>query len=796
MKKVLPLLFVLFIVNSSHANLTEGFKAFIDTNYEMAIHYFEKTLEESETDDEKRRAKIFLGISYRYAPDEIDTNYKKSFALLKDAGEYQYNQIIHSTLGHSYRFGLGTEQDIPEAIKQYELANKYSESVESLYQLGFIYRNGIGIDRDYSKALEYYQRASDLQEDSSQFELGLMHEFGMGVEKNIDKALEYYRLSAEKMDIDAKYRIHLIQGKVPQDETNKLFQEGLEYMYGIKDNLDWDKAIEIFKRGADNQHPLSTYNLAVLTQLNSNIKKQNEIFKLTEKAANLGVIRAQSDLASYYENGTGIEKDSKKSAEWEARAAAQGNIESIRATATKYKDGSGVDKNFKKAIEWYEKGAELNDPTSLFELAQMVENGKGIEPNIERAIELYIKAAKLSNKDAYKELIDIYLKGHRGVPQDTEKSFKLSKEGAEKGFADSQNKLASHYYKGVYVDKDMEKAFEWYKKAADQGLAKAYFNLGVFYDSGIAVKKDYKEAFKWFLKGAENGHKESQYKVGEYYDFGFHVQENNDTALDWFTKAANQGYYDAQYGLGKLYYYGNEGYDVNYQKAADWFRKAADNKDSKEDKKKELAVTSYGSGFFVTNNHIVTNNHVTEGCDEIEVKNKKYSSKVELVDSDSNTDLSILSTGKPYNNFLSFRNGKPIKTGETAIVLGYPLGSRLGSDLKVTVGNIAALTGYKNNITELQLTAPVQPGNSGGPLLDDNGNVVGIIVASLESTSGLKKGKIAQNVNFAIKSNMAKIFMDLNSIEYDVRKPLETYPVNEIVDNSRDAVVQIICKEN
>jgi len=152
-------------------------------------------------------------------------------------------------------------------------------------------------------------------------------------------------------------------------------------------------------------------------------------------------------------------------------------------------------------------------------------------------------------------------------------------------------------------------------------------------------------------------------------------------------------------------------------------------------------------------------------------------------------------TGNPHDSFLNLRNGKAVRTGEQAIALGYPLASRLGSQLKVTIGNVAALTGYQNNIAELQLTAPVQPGNSGGPLLDDNGNVIGVIVSRLERTGGLKKGRIAQNVNFAIKSNMAKIFMDLNMIDYTVKKPADKIEVNQIVENARNSVVQIICKE-
>ena len=203
----------------------------------------------------------------------------------------------------------------------------------------------------------------------------------------------------------------------------------------------------------------------------------------------------------------------------------------------------------------------------------------------------------------------------------------------------------------------------------------------------------------------------------------------------------------------------------------------------------------FGSGFFVTPNHIVTNNHVTEGCDKLEVKNKDYKSSAKLLDTDSTTDLSILVTGKPNNSFLYLRNRKPVVTGEQSIALGYPFSSTLGSELKVTSGNIAALTGFNNNIAELQLTSPVQPGNSGGPLLDDNGNVIGVIVSRLESSSEITGSRPAQNVNFAVKSNMAKIFMDLNMVDYQVRKSNGAKEISQIVTEAKEATVQVICKE-
>jgi len=98
---------------------------------------------------------------------------------------------------------------------------------------------------------------------------------------------------------------------------------------------------------------------------------------------------------------------------------------------------------------------------------------------------------------------------------------------------------------------------------------------------------------------------------------------------------------------------------------------------------------------------------------------------------DRRNDLAILTANKPNKTYLKFRSGKGVRIGESIIAMGYPLGMLLGSTVKLTTGNISSLTGLRNNSTTLQLTAPVQPGNSGGPLLDNAGSVVGIVYAKL-----------------------------------------------------------------
>lgn len=171
-----------------------------------------------------------------------------------------------------------------------------------------------------------------------------------------------------------------------------------------------------------------------------------------------------------------------------------------------------------------------------------------------------------------------------------------------------------------------------------------------------------------------------------------------------------------------------------------------------------------GTGFALNNNYIVTNNHVVEGANNIYIQgingdfNHKYNA--EVVATDKHNDLAIIklkgikisSIGIPYSVQYSVS-----EVGEEVFVLGYPLTSTMGDEIKLTTGVISSKTGYQGDVAMYQISAPIQPGNSGGPLFDSKGNVIGIISA---------KHKGAENVGYAIKTSYLK-----NLIE-------STFPVN------------------
>lgn len=174
----------------------------------------------------------------------------------------------------------------------------------------------------------------------------------------------------------------------------------------------------------------------------------------------------------------------------------------------------------------------------------------------------------------------------------------------------------------------------------------------------------------------------------------------------------------------------------------------------------EKQYTSSGSGFVIaTNGIIVTNFHVVDGANGIDVfvnrngEVKTYNAKVLI--SDKANDISILKIeDKSFTNFaqLPYAVKTPIlDVGTSVFALGYPMSDILGEEIKVTDGIISSKTGYQGDVVTYQISVPIQPGNSGGPLFDKNGNLVGITNAGVPD---------AQNVGYAIKVSYLKNLLD------------------------------------
>ena len=174
--------------------------------------------------------------------------------------------------------------------------------------------------------------------------------------------------------------------------------------------------------------------------------------------------------------------------------------------------------------------------------------------------------------------------------------------------------------------------------------------------------------------------------------------------------------------------------------------------------------TSLGSGFLISESGIIiTNWHVIKGCDDIEIffpsLNKSYKATVSLKDAVNDLAILRLSDFNYPNDFktaipFTLAQSKEIKLGQEVFTLGFPLGDILGTKAKLSSGTVSSLFGIKDDPRLAQISNPIQPGNSGGPLFNRNGQIIGVVVASLNAKYFFENADILpQNVNFAIKSD-------------------------------------------
>ena len=133
--------------------------------------------------------------------------------------------------------------------------------------------------------------------------------------------------------------------------------------------------------------------------------------------------------------------------------------------------------------------------------------------------------------------------------------------------------------------------------------------------------------------------------------------------------------------------------------------------------------------------------------------------------------------------------------GEEIVTYGFPLPGALASSGNLTTGSLSALAGLGDDTRFLQITAPIQQGNSGGALLDASGNVVGIVTSKLNAlkVAGIT-GDVPQNVNFAIKASLVRNFLEANGIEYVTTQSEKALPVVKIGERARSFTVQVLCE--
>ena len=332
------------------------------------------------------------------------------------------------------------------------------------------------------------------------------------------------------------------------------------------------------------------------------------------------------------------------------------------------------------------------------------------------------------------------------------------------------------------VIKDFAEAAKWFRKAAGRGRAAAQLSLGAIYRGREGVPQDDAEALKWFRRAANQGDWIAQSNLGHCYEEGRGAPQDFVEACKWYNLAASQfGVHDDRDRLAEK---------MTLEQISEAQRRSArfaarqESSDSATDQGRGVALAepqapqSSGSGFFVTEDgYLVTSFHVVEGAAHLMIRTEEGTLPAKLVNADNVNDVAVL---KVIGKFaaLPIAPSRPTKLGETVFTIGFPNPELQGFAPKVTKGEISSLTGAHDDPREFQISVAVQPGNSGGPLVNHYGNVVGIVEARLADIATLKStGSLPQNVNYALKSSA--LSMLLESLPEAAPKLKEPYPAKD-----------------
>ena len=209
--------------------------------------------------------------------------------------------------------------------------------------------------------------------------------------------------------------------------------------------------------------------------------------------------------------------------------------------------------------------------------------------------------------------------------------------------------------------------------------------------------------------------------------------------------------------------------------------------------RRTLERKSTGSGFRVSApGHVLTNAHVVRGCTEVRIP---PGGVVEVMAREGSSDLALLwAPAGTARAVAKFRQGRGIRPAASVIAVGYPLRGLLASEANVSTGAVSALAGPGDDRRLIQITAPVQRGNSGGPVLDTAGNVVGVVVAKLDAIRIARStGDIPQNVNFAVSAGTARAFLDGEGVPYETAPSDHAMEPVEVAAAARKFTVLVEC---
>ncbi len=205
--------------------------------------------------------------------------------------------------------------------------------------------------------------------------------------------------------------------------------------------------------------------------------------------------------------------------------------------------------------------------------------------------------------------------------------------------------------------------------------------------------------------------------------------------------------------------------------------------------------TASGSGFFITNDgYLITNFHVIKDATKFRLVTSAGTIAAKVVQVDEANDIALLKADGQFDP-LPISSSQTAQLGNTVATIGFPDPTLQGFSPKLAKGEIASLAGIQEDSRYFQISVPVQPGNSGGALVDERGNVIGIVSAKLDESAALAaSGALPENVNYAIKSSLVLSFLEsVPAVSAKLKSPnTGVEPFSDVVKSAQDATVLVL----
>jgi S1-C subfamily serine protease len=412
-------------------------------------------------------------------------------------------------------------------------------------------------------------------------------------------------------------------------------------------------------------------------------------------------------------------------------------------------------KDYKHAIGLLRPLADRGNLAAEHELAVLYFRGLGTDPDQAKGLKLFQAVAATGNAEAEKDLGVAYQTGGPGVGNDVE-AVKWFRASADQGNVQAETYLGFMYGAGRGVARDYKESLRWNAKAAEQGNAAALSNIAAAFARGQGVPQDYSQALFWINTAMERMSKDDPGRAAHdkfVQDVAVHLSANDvaritAAARNWRPgKGSTDGVLKAA------------GLPIEGGTVAPPVPGASPGGQS------GLAT---GSGLVIDHaGDVLTNNHVVDHCSAIRVKlaNGEPIGGTVLA-ADRAGDLAVVRLNGILGEPAILRD-KAARQGETVLVAGFPLSGLLTSDMNVSEGIVSALSGAGDNTRQIQISAPIQSGNSGGPVFDSDGAVIAVVQSGLNATALAFAGATSQNANFAIKTTSVREFLDAKSISYE-----------------------------